>query len=533
MKRVLICDDEIKICRLLIKLVDWGALGLEIAATAQDGTDAFALIRELQPDIVITDISMPGLDGIELIRKSKELYPDIHFVIISGYKQFDYAHNAIKFGVEDYLLKPIEKEELLHVLQKITSRFAATRQQSAEIDRLHRKLESSMLRLKSQALPALLEGGTAPSRSAFNAQYGTRLSPTGFLSLLIKPAMAPDHITDAAHTMMLQKCRQIAEQILGGRMEELLSAVHPKGVYLLLNGSPELLSDISLYLRQIAKNILMLNDIFPDIAVTIGISSISAEFSSVPRQIEEATAAALEQLTGYRPQLCYYRDISPQKRTTPEPMPQNVRFSFFHAMEILDTDGVLDILQSYRRAFSGTPYTGQAAYAFCLQVYEQFLAAADSFSLNTQHVLPIDFLTVSLRYRSFHEVFQLLLDLISDCIAVWRLEKKSENSRPIRIVKQYIQKHFAAPITLEDLGTALNFNPNYLSQLFKQETGVNLKDYLLEVRMTEAKNLLQHTDMVLPDVALAVSYNDPKHFSKLFKKFTGLSPKEYRKLYHI
>ncbi|HEY8349074.1 MAG TPA: response regulator [Clostridia bacterium] len=107
--RVLIADDEIKVCQLITHLVDWQSLGFEIAGVVNDGKAAYQFICDNKPDIVITDIRMPNYDGIELVRRAKELYPEMHFIIISGYSHFEYAQSAIKYGVEDYLLKPLKK----------------------------------------------------------------------------------------------------------------------------------------------------------------------------------------------------------------------------------------------------------------------------------------------------------------------------------------------------------------------------------------------------------------------------------------
>ena len=116
MYQAVIVDDERKICNLILELGDWERLGIRVAAVCQDGEEALEQIRRLRPDIVLTDIRMPVYDGLELIRRSEEMGISAAFVIISGYKYFEYAYSALKYGVIDYLLKPIEKEQLNGVL---------------------------------------------------------------------------------------------------------------------------------------------------------------------------------------------------------------------------------------------------------------------------------------------------------------------------------------------------------------------------------------------------------------------------------
>ena len=119
MLRVVLADDENKILLLLQKLIDWKRLGYEIVGTANDGLRALELVREKQPHLLITDVRMPGCSGIELIQRAKELQPDLHFIIISGYRKFEYAQTALKYGVEDYLLKPLKQEELTGILMRL------------------------------------------------------------------------------------------------------------------------------------------------------------------------------------------------------------------------------------------------------------------------------------------------------------------------------------------------------------------------------------------------------------------------------
>ncbi|MEG2731993.1 MAG: response regulator, partial [Clostridium sp.] len=129
MLKVIVADDEEKICQLIVKLVDWTSLGMEVAAIASNGIEAMEKIISLKPDIVITDIRMPGYDGLELIKRAKSEGINTEFIIISGYRHFEYAQNAIRYGVGDYLLKPIKKDELMDALKRIGERYRERNEQ--------------------------------------------------------------------------------------------------------------------------------------------------------------------------------------------------------------------------------------------------------------------------------------------------------------------------------------------------------------------------------------------------------------------
>ena len=142
MLRVLIADDESKVCQLIEKLVDWDALGMEVVAVAENGIEALEKIKEFHPDIVITDIRMPGYDGLDLIRLGKEEAPKAEFVIISGYRHFEYAQMAIRYGVNAYLLKPIKKDELTETLKRLSTRFRAQTEQLSQEEKTRLAIRS-------------------------------------------------------------------------------------------------------------------------------------------------------------------------------------------------------------------------------------------------------------------------------------------------------------------------------------------------------------------------------------------------------
>ena len=161
MLKVVIAGDEKRICQLLQMIVDWNALGFEIVAVVHNGLEALDAATRLQSDVVITDIRMPECGGLELLQRLREEKRDIDVVIISGYRQFDYAHTALQNGAEDYLLKPIKKTELTAVLQRIQERHRSSekaQEQLVQIRNIRRSLAASVDKLQTQAISDVLNG---------------------------------------------------------------------------------------------------------------------------------------------------------------------------------------------------------------------------------------------------------------------------------------------------------------------------------------------------------------------------------------
>jgi two-component system response regulator YesN len=174
MRRVLIADDEAKVALLIKNLIRWDELGLQLVATAHDGLSALALIEEHRPEIVITDIRMPGYDGIELIERAKRQNPDIDFIIISGYRHFDYAQKAIRFGVEDYLLKPLKAVEINQTLRKMVDKYAERDQARRRDANYSARVESDERRLHEQFMSRLIDARqpwTPVSRQQLNDDF--------------------------------------------------------------------------------------------------------------------------------------------------------------------------------------------------------------------------------------------------------------------------------------------------------------------------------------------------------------------------
>ena len=156
MLKVLIADDERKVCQLIEKLIDWKSQEMQVIATAENGMEALEVIQKSQPDIVITDIRMPGYDGLELIRIGKEINPRMEFIIISGYRHFEYAQTAIRYGVSAYILKPIKKEELNETLHKLGENFREKTRQLSHEEQLKLTLKTDEETLRQAFLSDLV-----------------------------------------------------------------------------------------------------------------------------------------------------------------------------------------------------------------------------------------------------------------------------------------------------------------------------------------------------------------------------------------
>ena len=191
MLKVVIADDEKMICSLISQLLDWKALDIEIVGMAYTGIDAFEMIITKEPDIVISDIRMPGYDGLELIKRIKEAGIEAEFVMISGFKQFEYAQNAMKYGVKYYLLKPIEEEKLLEIIQEIKETIQKKKAHDIYEKELKLEVKEARDKMKKRFLTSILSQqnfeteGTADHQT-INTEYNTSFKEGIFQAVFVK-----------------------------------------------------------------------------------------------------------------------------------------------------------------------------------------------------------------------------------------------------------------------------------------------------------------------------------------------------------
>ena len=266
MKTVLIADDEKKVCQLVANLIDWESLGFEIVGVVNDGISAYKFIQENTVNLMITDIRMPECDGMELIQKAKVLYPNLHIVIISGYSQFDYAQNAIRYGVEDYLLKPIRKKDLMATLQKILDRYKEEVLDAKKWQDIQKKLEENEEIVKRSLLEDLLKrpekfGGFFICEK-INAEYHYKFAEDCYQALIVKIFSEKRKEDTDTRRILLQKGMELLKESVHNVCNEVVFNIIDGEIYGLFNGTEEELHKIYRRLKKVKLDVVRLQDVY-------------------------------------------------------------------------------------------------------------------------------------------------------------------------------------------------------------------------------------------------------------------------------
>lgn len=526
MLKVIIADDEERVCRLVQVLADWDALGMEVAGTASNGLEALDLVRQIHPDILITDIRMPGCYGLELIQHAKESLPQLEIVIISGYAHFEYAQSAIKHGVGDYLLKPIQKAELMATLQKLGDRCRA--RQAADGGTQNQYSREDLFRLQNRLILDLAERRlTAPSAQLLEQEYHFSVHPGLLQVMLLKLDYDLEQFSPASVGVVWEKAKKIFEQVLQPVCHGIVFYFRDAWGCAVLNYPTAQREALRGRIREGLNQLVAQQALFGQVTCSLGLSTPVEGPEGLPECFWEANDAVCERLLEGSGRLLEGRPLPSSLAE------ENLLERYGRSVELLmDTLGqtqaeqAVDQLEESAMAVPGVrgrellELVRSAGKLFALRVCgEDARRETEQFEARCLQCSRAPELFVCLRQFQNHLLERTLH------------RRETESQRPIRVAKQYVQSHYSQNITLEDVCAATGFSVSYFSALFKKETGEGFAKYLTRVRMERAKELLQETNLPVSEICTQVGYGDLKHFNQTFKKVTSLSPGQYRKLY--
>ena len=527
MWKVVIADDEKLICRLVETLVDWNSLDMEIAGRAENGLEALALIEQLHPNILITDIRMPGCDGLELIRQARELSPDLEIIIISGYAHFKYAQTAIAYGVGNYILKPINKDELNETLQKIVGKLRNNRMPAFHEDVVHVNSQNDLKRLREGLIKDIFDGSRSLRAEDLIQNYHFHIEKGVLQAFILKIDFDSRKIGDPAFSIIRQKAEEIFQSVVAPVcMESLLGFQEYAGCGI-LNYAPEERDEVRRRLREFLQQLEACKNLFGKVDFSLGLGKNTEHAEGLVQSVEEARTVVEERLIEGCGRMLELIPSSSglQHQALLDKYVKTVE----HVIEVLDEEEARRGNEELRNAVMGVPRVcGREILDIVLNAGKLFaLRAGGEDAAKIQQEFEF-----RCRQRSkAEEVFFELQELENTLIEELKTMRENETTRPIRQAKQMIMENYGRNITLDEICETVGFSAAYFSAMFKKETGEGFSKYLTRVRIDKAKELLRETNMPVAGVCEAVGDNDRKHFTQTFHKMTGVNPAEFRRLY--
>lgn len=525
MYKIVIADDELLIIQLLEKLIDYERFSVQVVGTATDGMSAWMLVKELKPDILITDIKMPCMDGLELIEHINQSNTPVSIIAISGYRRFDYAYNALKSGVEDYLVKPISKKDLNEALEKVCAMLAARNPGSEADAESGRK---GVAQTRSALIADCFAGKErAESLEEINARYMVSFQPGCFAGLAIRidPAHS-DGIYESIHSRCADTLRENLKDLCWD-MEFSAAEGYYCGVVNMSAGS---VAQFLRRLKALFENLHVSLDGYGAVAISIGVGEIVSEGAKIAPSLRQAKDCARVKciLGGNR---IYFSENLSWEGANAQLLPVQIE-SLRKVLEV----GRTEQLQAWLDGVFSKPMDYYAEHPLeALSLIDS--AIGNFFMLCEMLAIPIDdgakedCAERMNCVRGLNEAVGCMQAFMQHVVQTDRKNRAQRSSYPVQRAMEYIQDKLNVQMRLEDIAEYVMLSPNYLSMLFKKETGQGISDFILQLRLERAKLLLRTTSLNISQIAEKVGYQDARHFSKLFRKMTGIQPKDYRKMY--
>lgn len=534
MFKVMIVDDEIYVVALIKKLVDWEKFQMTVEGTANDGITALAMVKEISPDLVIVDIRMPGYDGIAFMDKVREFNSNVRFIVISGHKQFDYAKGAMRNNVEDYLLKPINKEELEAVIANVYDKLKADQKKEYKLKEMEEELDSSKKRIQELMVQSIMKReykGLEQSLDEINEHYLTEFEEGEYrmLSLILDaPAVnGKGHDND----LMIREARQELGVVLGEVCFEILDVQQGNHVYFLINykreRQAEVINILQKQMAQYDRRVKKFENVFFRMCVGDSCNElfkIDSSQSGVWQCMISRTAMPegklirsndLKTSDVFLDAVFEYREDRLEQALT--------------ALNIEEISRC--IREMYTKAFYGIEEDSLLYYKLYIKlkdrIYQYFYDIGVCSETKNEYHKRLE--KRYLEAANASEYPRILCREVETFVKENQLSKRGQEAPAIRIVKRYIREHYKEDISLSMLADMVHISPVYLSRLFKKEEGINFLDYLNQYRIEVSKKLLQDISCNIIEVAEQSGFNNTKYFSRIFKKAVGITPSEYRK----
>lgn len=520
MLKVILVDDEIQIRRGLKWKVDWEEEGFVIAGEASNGKEALQVIEEVMPDLVLTDVRMPVLDGMQLVKALSGKYPDIKVIVLSGYSDFEYVRSSLVEGVKDYLLKPVDPEELTAALRKSRGEVEAEKQRRMETVRMNQfhaeeMREQYLLHLVKDEWAGKNISGERLSQLKLDVLAGED-TVVQFITVEIRSS-DPEQVRDLFLPFKML-CRELSyehEGIMSFYDTSYQNMIH----FLCLQNSGG--NSIHTFVHELQRNVSIYLNVETVIGVgkvVMGLSQLKNGYISSLLSWSQSSADATSQ----------FIDGTTSKQTVE--FTDDVEWKLSNSMEQGDYETFKKHLLT---TLAECDRQSVMSYSFAAsRVLFMLGSMARKYDLYTDDLkkkmwnCQLGIWELTSRERVKGELLELAR-MIADKVSETR--HSSNGIAIVENVRRYMDKHYTNEISLSSLADQFHINSAYLSEMFKELVGQNFSDYLVNLRMDKARSLLMDEQLKIIEIAHLVGYSNSGYFSTVFKKRFGQKPLDYRK----
>ncbi len=522
MYSVFIVDDEHIVLEGIRNTIDWENSQFTFAGEASDGELALSMIHEMKPDILITDIKMPFMDGLELAKILKKIQPWLRIIILSGHDEFEYAKAAISIGVEDYILKPFTHDDLIRSLNKVAANLDKEKKQLSDMTQLREELESNSTLMRNKFLSDLVFGNidhaeAMQKASSLNLDFISR-----YYKIIIN-----DLRNEKQNHNAIQEAKVRLNSLVKNWPDVISFFIGPERCVCILKGNSR--EDIDNSSFDYAEAIEHIVTQHLDCNVISSISKTVDHFSQIGECYNDADKILQMTRIWNKSRILSSDDVKNSSDgkislQDKDPLVDNLKYAGKNEIDSIISH-YIEILNDNSQSF-----TVIASYLL-VDVIMAVSKLIEELDGKVNEIMP-EILQHSFVEESIQneEIFVKNVRNILTRLLDYRDSRIQGRYGDVIIkAKDYIEKNYASQDTcLTTVAEEVHLSPNHFSTIFSQECGITFIEFLTNVRVEAAKKLLKETDMKGSDIAYECGFGDPHYFSFIFKKTTGMSPREYR-----
>jgi two-component system response regulator YesN len=522
MYKVFLVEDEVVAREGIRDNVDWKSVGFEFCGEAPDGEMALPLIETSHPDVLITDIKMPFMDGLQLCKIIRERMPWVKIIILSGHDEFNYAQSAVKLGVTEYLLKPVCAQDLHNALQKVASLLDQERRDRESLKRLRDQVNDNLILLREKFLLRLVMGAESSSAAIEQSQQlGLDIIAKCYLVVFIKA-----ELRESAQLFDYDEYEQVerlVSKLIANNSDVFLTKKDMEELVLIVKGySADRLEQEGYFLTELIKQDV---ESKTKCRLMVGIGSPKQRLGDIHQSFAEALARVNGIDRGPLPfgphSGADKAELLKLDKTTLE---NYLKFGITADFDAFFNAYIQPLGEAALRSYLVKNYI----FVDIVLTTAKFVSDLGG---NIDQIIPEinDVETLLMNIKTIDQLQEETRKIFTSALTFRDSPARHERAMLVQQAKAYIDRHYPNPnLSLNEVAAQVNLSPSHFSTVFSHETGETFKEYMTGIRIDRAKELLRTTDLKSFEVAYQSGYNDPHYFSYIFRKNTGFTPQQFR-----
>jgi len=543
MLKMILADDESIVRNGLLNIINWQDYDIEIVAEASDGQETYNLCMDYRPDILFTDIRMPFMDGIEVATKLKEDGNDLKVIIFSGIQDFGYAKSALNINAEGYILKPMDVDELKEVVSRVVRKIKQEKNLDDRVQHLRQQLHENFGAAREKFLRSLVLGAYK-KESEIIEKLNYFKNPVNSDELISVAVLQIDdyakHIenySEEEKQLLSFSVTNIAEELINEYSKGVCVVIGDNEQVLIFNANRNIKTEEALLqendlLTEIAESIKR----YLNISVSFGLGRSVDNVTDIYSSYKDAENALYFKFYTGRGSIINISDVSLKFENRELPNLFSEENELVNFIKSGNTEETKNLIQGlFTRLGMNKEYTIEYIHRVCGELVYSATRALYELGENIDDIVRnrYDILNKINHTESIFELQEQIENILITAAEYFSGRYTQKNNKIINDIKKIVGKKYMEDININYIADSVYLSPNYISQIFKQETGETIIDYLTKTRMEEARTLLRETDFKVLDISEMVGFQDASYFSKVFKKYTGIHPQKYRTLNNL